>query len=61
VPLPLHQIGLAAMGLCVLDCVDTETLRALCAEEGSSEFVLVVAPLRLPGGTASAVNPLAVF
>jgi kynurenine formamidase len=61
VPMPLHQVGLTAMGLCILDCVDTEALRALCAEEGRSDFLLVVAPLRLPGGTASAVNPLAVF
>lgn len=61
VPMPLHQVGLTAMGLCILDCVDTETLRALCAQEGRNEFVLIVAPLRIPGGTASAVNPLAVF
>jgi kynurenine formamidase len=61
VPLPLHQIGLVAMGLMILDATDVESLRDLCREEGRSEFLFVAAPLRLPGGSGSPVNPLAVF
>lgn len=60
-PMPLHQLGLVAMGLCLVDVVDVEVLRSACEREGRRDFLLVVAPLRLRGGTASPVNPLAVF
>jgi kynurenine formamidase len=60
-PLPLHQIGIAAMGLAMLDNVDMERLVSVAAEEGRSEFLFVCSPLRIPGGTGSAVNPLAIF
>jgi kynurenine formamidase len=61
VPMPLHQAALARMGLWILDCPDLERLAAACTEHGRSTFALVVAPLRIPGGTGSAVNPLALF
>lgn len=60
-PWAFHQIAQAAMGLMLLDNVDVEPLAAVCAEEARWEFQYVIAPLRLPGGTGSAVNPLAVF
>jgi len=60
-PLPLHQIGMVAMGLSILDNPDVEALAGECRAEGRNDFLLMVAPLRLPGGTASAVNPLAIF
>ena len=60
-PLPLHSLGLAGMGLALLDWPDTETLRSACSEEGRAEFVLMMAPLRLQGATGSAVNPLCIF
>ncbi|HTX00062.1 MAG TPA: cyclase family protein [Acidimicrobiales bacterium] len=59
--MPLHEIGLAVMGLALLDNPNVEVLRDACARHGRSEFLLVVAPLRIPGATSSAVNPLAVF
>jgi kynurenine formamidase len=59
--MPLHQVGLVVMGLCILDCPDVEALADACREEGRSTFALVVAPLRITGGTGSAVNPLALF
>lgn len=61
VPMPLHQVGLVAMGLCMLDSPDVEKLRSLCKEYGRHEFLLAVAPLRIPGGTGSSVNPIVVF
>jgi kynurenine formamidase len=61
VPLPLHQIGLVAMGLVLLDCPRLEELVATCAELGTRQFLLTVAPLRLPGATGSPVNPLCLF
>jgi kynurenine formamidase len=61
VTMPLHQVGLVAMGLCILDSPDVEALRRACDEEGRADFLLVIAPLRIAGGTGSAVNPLAIF
>jgi kynurenine formamidase len=58
---PLHQIGLSAMGLCLLDNVAVEGLAKHCASTGTYEFMLMVSPLRIPGATGSAVNPLALF
>ena len=61
VPLPLHQIGLVAMGLVLLDCPRLAELVGVCAELGTPEFLLTAAPLRIPGGTGSPVNPLCLF
>jgi kynurenine formamidase len=61
VPLPLHQIGLVAMGLVLLDCPRLADLVAACSDTGRNEFLLTVAPLRLSGATGSPVNPLCVF
>jgi kynurenine formamidase len=61
VPLPLHQIGLVAMGLVLLDCPRLAGLVATCAELGRHDFLLTAAPLRIPGGTGSPVNPLCLF
>jgi len=60
VPMPLHQLGMAAMGLAILDCADCERLAELCRAIGRHEFCVAVAPLRIPGGTGSAVNPIAI-
>ena len=35
--------------------------RPVCAEEGRWEFLCVVAPLRIPGGTGCPVNPIVIF
>jgi Putative cyclase len=60
-PKPLHQIGSAAMGLYLLDHAAVEPLARVCEEEGRLEFLTSVAPLRVPGATGSAVNPVCVF
>ena len=61
VPLPLHQIGLAAMGLVLLDITDMEKLSEACRRHNRYEFLLSVAPLALPRATGSPVNPIIVF
>jgi kynurenine formamidase len=61
VDMPIHTTALVAMGLHLLDNLDLEALATACIEEGSSEFLLTVAPLVLRRGTASPVNPIAVF
>jgi kynurenine formamidase len=59
--LPLHMIGMVAMGLVQFDALDLEELSRVAATSGRYEFLFVCAPLRLPGGTGSPVNPLAIF
>jgi kynurenine formamidase len=61
VPMPLHQVGMAAMGLAILDCADCERLVEVCRSLGRYTFCIVISPLRIPGGSASAVNPIALF
>ncbi|MFE0043405.1 cyclase family protein [Streptomyces albireticuli] len=58
---PVHTLAIAAMGVPLLDNLDLEALSAACAEAGRYEFLLVVAPLNVPGGTGSPVNPVAVL
>ena len=58
---PLHQIGLASMGLALLYNVELEELTATCRELERYEFLVVYAPLRIPGGTGSPVNPVCIF
>jgi kynurenine formamidase len=61
VGLPIHTLTLVAMGMQLLDNQNLEDLAAACASRSRWEFLLVVAPLRLAGGTASATTPVAVF
>jgi len=58
---PFHQIALASLGMPFLDATNLEELAAVCAELGRHEFLLTVAPLRIRGGTGSAVNPICYF
>lgn len=52
----LHALGVALVDNCALDA-----LGAHCAAAGCWDFMLVLAPLRLVGGTGSPLNPLAVL
>ncbi|MFF7981689.1 cyclase family protein [Streptomyces sp. NPDC007901] len=58
---PVHALAVAAMGVPLLDNLDLEALSAATAEAGRYTFMLVVAPLDIPGGTGSPVNPVAVL
>jgi kynurenine formamidase len=58
---PVHILAMNAMGMCLLDNLDLEALSAACEEAGTFEFLLTVAPLIIPGGTGSPVNPIAIL
>jgi kynurenine formamidase len=58
---PIHVLAINAMGMPLLDNLDLESLSEACAAAGRYEFLLVVAPLIVPGGTGSPVNPIAVL
>ena len=60
-PLPLHQPGIGAMGLTLLDWPRLDDLLALCRRLQRHDFLLTVAPLPIVGGTGSPVNPIATF
>jgi hypothetical protein len=59
--LPIHSVGIVALGLHLMDNLDLEGVAQACAQENRWEFLLTVAPLVLRRGTASPVNPLALF
>lgn len=59
--LPVHTIGMWAMGLWLVDNCDLERLANECSLLARWEFLAVLAPLALRDGTGSPINPLAVF
>ena len=60
-PFPVHQIGIVAMGLHLIDNVRVAPLATRCAESGTWTFLFTMAPLRIPKGTGCPVNPVAVL
>jgi hypothetical protein len=61
VGMPIHTVVIVAMGVHLLDNLDLDGLATACAEELRWEFLFTVAPLVLRRGTASPVNPIALF
>jgi kynurenine formamidase len=61
VGMPIHTVVIVAMGVHLLDNLDLDNLATACAEEARWEFLFTVAPLVLRRGTASPVNPIALF
>ncbi len=58
---PIHQVGIVALGLWILDNANLEELAQACRQRNRWEFMLCIAPLRLSNATGSPVNPLAIF
>jgi len=58
---PIHQIGLRAMGLPLIDNCILEELGEAAAKRRRWAFLLTVNPLRVPGATGGPVNPIATF
>jgi kynurenine formamidase len=61
VAFPIHVLALNAMGIHLLDYLQFEDLVRRCEELGRWDFLFVGAPLRIPGGTGSPLNPIAVL
>jgi len=57
----LHNFVLEILGVHILDRADFEALSEAAAARNRWEFMLSIAPLPIPKGTGSPVNPLAVF
>ena len=58
---PIHVLAINALGLHLLDYLSFEDLVAHCEATARWEFLFVAAPLRVPHGTGSPINPIAVF
>ncbi len=60
-PLPVHAVGICAMGLWIIDSGSYESLAEVCARENRWEFMFVTSPLRWKNATGSPLNPVAIF
>ena len=61
VALHLHCMTIPYMGMPLLDNAQLDPIAQACARAGRWAFMLVVAPLVVPGGTGSPVNPIGVL
>jgi kynurenine formamidase len=61
VTLPIHQLVLVALGVHIFDNCDLEAISEAAAKRNRWEFLLTAAPLAVPGGTGSPLNPIATF
>ena len=61
VAFPVHVLAITALGMHLLDYLQLDDLQSLCDAAGRWSFLAVIAPLRLPGGTGSPVNPIAIL
>jgi kynurenine formamidase len=60
-PFPVHQIGITAIGLHLIDNMALGALAEECAARTRWSFLFTLAPLRVEGGTGCPVNPIAVL
>jgi kynurenine formamidase len=60
-PFPIHQVGITAIGLHLVDNMALAELGERCAAGGRWEFLFTMAPLRIERGTGCPVNPLAIL
>lgn len=58
---PIHALALAGMGMPLIDNMNLEEIAEACVAANRWEFLVVLAPLRIPGGTGSPVNPIAIL
>ncbi len=61
VSFPIHQVGIVAMGLWLLDSTNLEELSQACQQRSRWEFLICISPLRLSNATGSPINPVAIF
>jgi kynurenine formamidase len=61
VEFPVHVLAINALGVHLLDYLAFGELVPLCEQAARWSFMCVIAPLRLPAGTGSPVNPIAIL
>src|SRR5437773_7035225 len=60
-PSSVHNFALTILGIHLLDRADFDAVSEAAAARNRWEFMLTIAPLRIPRGTGSPVNPIAMF
>lgn len=58
---PFHILLLAGLGIHLVDNARLDDLTTACRARGRYEFACILAPVEIPGATASMINPLALF
>jgi kynurenine formamidase len=58
---PVHFLMLIALGSPLFDNCDLEAVAETAARLNRHEFMFSAAPLAVPGGTGSPINPIAIF
>lgn len=59
--LPVHGFALVYLGVHLLDNLALDEVAEVAAARKRWAFMLTLAPLRMPNGTGSPINPIAVF
>ena len=59
--LAVHDFVLTILGVHLLDRADFDALAEAAATRRRWEFMLTMAPLPIPNGTGSPLNPIAIF
>jgi kynurenine formamidase len=59
--LALHNFALTMLGIMLIDRADLDAAADAAAARKRWEFMLTVAPLPIPNGTGSPINPIAMF
>jgi len=57
----VHKFTVVARGMNLLDNLDLDAAAETASRLKRWEFMVVISPLRVPKGTGSPINPLAVF
>lgn len=57
----IHKFTIVARGINLFDNLDLEELAETAARLGRWEFLFMASPVRVPHGTGSPINPIAVF
>jgi kynurenine formamidase len=60
-PSSVHNFALTILGIHLIDRADFDAVAEAAAARNRWEFMLTIAPLRIPRGTGSPVNPIAMF
>ena len=60
-PSSLHNFALTILGIHLLDRADFDAVSEAAAARNRWDFMLTIAPLPIPRGTGSPVNPIAMF
>jgi kynurenine formamidase len=59
--LPVHVLALVYLGVHLVHSMALDELAETLAAEGRDDFMLILAPLAVPGGTGSPITPVAVI